>query len=183
MNRSALAAWGTSPAKAEDWRDRAACIEHDAELFFPVGTAGSAAIQQIDEAVAVCHRCPVEGTCLEWALTSGQEFGVAGGLSEDERRSLKRRNARVRHEAQRAETDQTPTPPAQAEEQARAVVPAEDTLYVITTCRDAGKPWREIGQILGTSDGTCREIYAGTRKNVARATEDTARSLVQRASA
>jgi WhiB family redox-sensing transcriptional regulator len=182
VNRSELASHGTSTAGPTDWRHQAACLEEDPELFFPVGNTGPA-IGQIEEAKAVCRRCEVVDTCLGWALDTGQDAGVWGGLSEDERRSLKRRNARVRYEAQRAEPDQAPAPPPQAQEQARAVVPAEDTLYVITTCRDAGKPWREIGQILGTSDGTCREIYAGTRKNVARATEDTARSLVQRASA
>jgi len=183
MNRSVLAAWGTSPAHVDDWRFDAACLDEDPELFFPVGSSGIAAVEQIEEAKAVCRRCDVVETCLRWALDTGQDAGVWGNLSEDERRALKRRNARVRHEAQRAEADQAPTPPAQAEEQARAVVPAEDTLYVITTCRDAGKPWREIGQILGTSDGTCREIYAGTRLNVARATEETARALVQRVGA
>jgi WhiB family redox-sensing transcriptional regulator len=34
--------------------------------------------------------------CLNWALETGQDAGVWGGLSEDERRSLKRRRARAR---------------------------------------------------------------------------------------
>jgi WhiB family redox-sensing transcriptional regulator len=51
---------------------------------------------QIEEAKAVCRRCPVVDTCLTWALESGQDAGVWGGLSEDERRALKRRNARAR---------------------------------------------------------------------------------------
>ncbi|MBM02858.1 MAG: hypothetical protein CMH43_03980 [Micrococcales bacterium] len=45
---------------------------------------------------AVCRRCPVVDECLRWALESGQDAGVWGGLSEDERRALKRRNARMR---------------------------------------------------------------------------------------
>ena len=75
-----------------DWRHRAACLEEDPELFFPIGNTGPALIQ-IEEAKAVCHRCPVMDTCLKWA---GQDAGVWGGLSEDERRALKRRTARAR---------------------------------------------------------------------------------------
>jgi WhiB family redox-sensing transcriptional regulator len=51
---------------------------------------------QIEQAKAVCRRCPVIQQCLAWALESGQDAGVWGGLSEDERRALKRRNARAR---------------------------------------------------------------------------------------
>jgi WhiB family redox-sensing transcriptional regulator len=47
------------------------------------------------QAKAVCGRCKVVETCLDWAMESGQVFGVWGGLSEDERRALKRRKARV----------------------------------------------------------------------------------------
>jgi WhiB family redox-sensing transcriptional regulator len=78
-----------------DWRNRAACLDEDPELFFPIGNTGPA-LSQIDEAKAVCRRCEVIDTCLKWALESGQDAGVWGGLSEDERRALKRRNARAR---------------------------------------------------------------------------------------
>jgi WhiB family redox-sensing transcriptional regulator len=78
-----------------DWRDRAACLDADPELFFPIGNTGPA-IAQIEEAKAVCRTCPVIDTCLKWALETGQDAGVWGGLSEDERRALKRRNARAR---------------------------------------------------------------------------------------
>jgi WhiB family transcriptional regulator, redox-sensing transcriptional regulator len=78
-----------------DWRDAAACLDEDPELFFPIGNTGPA-LQQIEEAKVVCRRCSVQETCLRWALDSGQDAGVWGGLSEDERRALKRRNARAR---------------------------------------------------------------------------------------
>ena len=73
-----------------DWRHRAACRDEDPELFFPIGTTGPALLQ-IDEAKAVCHRCSVIDECREWSLETGQEAGVWGGLSEDERRALIRR--------------------------------------------------------------------------------------------
>ena len=78
-----------------DWRHRALCRDEDPELFFPIGTTGPAVVQ-IEQAKAVCGRCPVVESCLDWALSSGQDSGVWGWLSEDERRALKRRTARTR---------------------------------------------------------------------------------------
>ena len=78
-----------------DWRHRASCLDEDPELFFPIGNTGPA-LQQIEEAKTVCQRCPVVDTCLTWALDTGQDAGVWGGLAEDERRALKRRTARAR---------------------------------------------------------------------------------------
>ncbi|MHB2022493.1 MAG: WhiB family transcriptional regulator [Mycobacteriales bacterium] len=80
-----------------DWRDEAACRDEDPELFFPVGSTGPA-LAQIRQAKAVCSRCAVIEPCLSWALESGQESGVWGGLSEDERRLLRRRGARLRQQ-------------------------------------------------------------------------------------
>ena len=77
------------------WRNRAACLDESPEFFFPIGNASSAVLQ-IEKAKAVCRRCEVVETCLKWAIESGQDAGVWGGLSEDERRALKRRNARAR---------------------------------------------------------------------------------------
>jgi WhiB family redox-sensing transcriptional regulator len=74
-----------------DWRHHAACRDVDPELFFPIGNTGPALLQ-IEEAKEVCHRCKVMAPCLQWALESGQDAGVWGGLSEDERRAAKRRN-------------------------------------------------------------------------------------------
>ena len=78
-----------------DRRHEAACRDEDPELFFPNGNTGPP-LMQIEEAKAVSRRCSVVDTCLAWALESGQDAGVWGGLSEDERRALKRRNARAR---------------------------------------------------------------------------------------
>lgn len=74
-----------------DWRHRAACRDEDPELFFPIGNTGPALLQ-VEEAKAVCRRCEVIEPCLAWALETGQDAGVWGGLSEDERRAMKRRN-------------------------------------------------------------------------------------------
>ncbi|MFJ9777114.1 WhiB family transcriptional regulator [Kitasatospora sp. NPDC101157] len=82
-------------AAETDWRMRAVCAEEDPELFFPIGNTGPALLQ-IEEARSVCRRCPVLEDCLTWALTTGEDAGVWGGMSEDERRALKRRAARNR---------------------------------------------------------------------------------------
>ncbi len=70
-----------------DWRDKAACLTADPELFFPVGNTGPA-VDQIDKAKAVCARCSVTEMCLQYALETSQDSGVWGGLSEDERRDV-----------------------------------------------------------------------------------------------
>ena len=60
----------------------------DPELFFPVGNTGPA-LAQIDRAKQVCAGCAVRVPCLEWALASGQDAGVWGGTTEDERRVIR----------------------------------------------------------------------------------------------
>jgi WhiB family redox-sensing transcriptional regulator len=76
----------------DDWRDLASCRDEDPELFFPDGTAGPA-LRQVEQARAVCARCPVIEACLRWALTIGADAGVWGGLTSEERRRLMRRAA------------------------------------------------------------------------------------------
>lgn len=75
------------------WHDRSACLGEDPDLFSPDGTAGKW-VQVIADAKAICNRCPVRADCLEWALDTRQEFGILGGLTEDERWNLRRRQAR-----------------------------------------------------------------------------------------
>jgi len=76
------------------WRQKAACLNEDPELFFPIGTTG-AALDQIQRAKAICRKCPVITQCLKWALDTAQESGVWGGMSEEERRVLLRRRRRL----------------------------------------------------------------------------------------
>jgi len=70
-------------------------------LFFPVGTTGQALLQ-IAKAKSVCGECPVKVDCLDFALITNQDTGIWGGLSEDERRQM-RREAAARARAQRAQ--------------------------------------------------------------------------------
>jgi WhiB family transcriptional regulator, redox-sensing transcriptional regulator len=77
------------------WYHYAACQSEDPELFFPIGTAGPALLQLM-EAKRVCAHCPVQNECLRWAIMTGMDYGVWGGMGEDERRALKRQTARHR---------------------------------------------------------------------------------------
>ncbi len=78
--------------RGDGWRSHAACRNEDPELFFPRGE-GTPNTEQIDEAKAICRACPVLAACRRWALTTGQDHGVWGGLSESERRRVLRRLA------------------------------------------------------------------------------------------
>ena len=70
---------------ADQWQDRALCAQTDPEAFFPE-KGGSTR-----EAKRVCLTCDVRGDCLEYALMNDERFGIWGGLSERERRKLKKR--------------------------------------------------------------------------------------------
>jgi WhiB family redox-sensing transcriptional regulator len=80
-----------------DWRFRAACRRSDPELFFPVGNSGPALVQLAD-AKSVCRRCPVLIECRTWALESGQNIGVWGGMSAAELRAKRRSDRRARRD-------------------------------------------------------------------------------------
>ncbi len=82
---------------ADRWRDHASCRDTSPDLFFPVGSTGLA-VDQIAEAKQVCGECLVQDDCLEFALITNQDAGVWGGLSEDERRSIRK----ARREAARS---------------------------------------------------------------------------------
>ena len=77
------------------WLNQARCLNEDPELFFPVGNTGPA-LEQIEAAKGICRQCDVVSQCLEYAIRENQDTGVWGGMSEDERRALKRRYARAR---------------------------------------------------------------------------------------
>lgn len=73
----------------DDWRMKASCRSVDPDLFFPVGTTGLA-LDQIEQAKAVCRACDARSACLEFALSTNQESGVWGATSEEERRKLRK---------------------------------------------------------------------------------------------
>jgi WhiB family transcriptional regulator, redox-sensing transcriptional regulator len=80
----------TAPVEPEEdellaWQTDALCSQTDPEAFFPE-KGGSTR-----DAKKICASCDVRAQCLEYALQNDERFGIWGGLSERERRKLKRR--------------------------------------------------------------------------------------------
>jgi WhiB family transcriptional regulator, redox-sensing transcriptional regulator len=69
------------------WRQRAKCAGLDTELFYPEPATGAAK----RAAKAVCARCDVKLECLLDALATSEQFGIRGGLTARERRTMTRR--------------------------------------------------------------------------------------------
>jgi len=83
-----------------EWWSRAACKSADPELFFPISHSGPAGAQ-IMRAKAICSQCAVQDECLRYALAADPMHGVWGGMSEEERRLLRRREQKARARAAR----------------------------------------------------------------------------------
>jgi len=78
-------AYDSDDAEALAWQADALCAQTDPEAFFPE-KGGSTR-----DAKRICNQCEVKSECLEYALKNDERFGIWGGLSERERRKLKRR--------------------------------------------------------------------------------------------
>jgi WhiB family redox-sensing transcriptional regulator len=74
------------------WQKYANCMGVDPDLFFPERGASTR------EAKEVCRGCVVRDACLEYALSNGEKFGIWGGMSERERRRIRRQRALARTE-------------------------------------------------------------------------------------
>ena len=72
------------------WQGQANCLGVDPDLFFPERGASTR------EAKGVCRGCVVREECLEYALVNGEKFGIWGGLSERERRRIRRQRTLAR---------------------------------------------------------------------------------------
>ncbi len=67
------------------WQTDSLCAQTDPEAFFPE-KGGSTR-----DAKRICTSCEVKAACLEYALANDERFGIWGGLSERERRKLRKR--------------------------------------------------------------------------------------------
>lgn len=81
FHRASLAA--AIGAGRPDWHEMANCRGLDPEMFFPERG------ESTGEAKAVCCECPVQGECLDHALVNTEKFGIWGGLSERQRRTVR----------------------------------------------------------------------------------------------
>lgn len=167
----------TSTDRPPAWQQEGECARlyadgrnvYDPESFFPIGNTGPA-IRQIAEAKAVCCRCEVVETCKRWAMDTGQDAGVWGGLSEDERKSLKRRDARLR----RAVGDLSDVALKRTD-----TVDSGRAIEVVQAASDAGMSLGEIAARTrhvdatgaGVGPDTLRRLKHGTRSRIFADTE------------
>ena len=89
-----VCAYGSSDVRRElidaltigplSWKDYANCLGGNEDLFFPDRGASTRVAKQI------CAACQVRVDCLEYAVTRGEKFGIWGGLSERERRKIRK---------------------------------------------------------------------------------------------
>jgi WhiB family redox-sensing transcriptional regulator len=137
--------------EAGNWRDRGLCTEVDSELFYPERGSPAAAAKRI------CADCSVRSQCLDFALDSGEAWGIWGGMSRDERRDESRRRRGLKPLRQ----------PAAA---AIATVPAAGGLKRCSRCRE-DKERDDFNRHAGAADGLsawCRECKSQTRRPPAR---------------
>ena len=72
------------------WQVDASCKDEDPDLFFPNRGASTRKAKQISSS------CPVQEYCLEYAIVNAEKFGIWGGLSERERRKLRKERGLTR---------------------------------------------------------------------------------------
>lgn len=84
------------PSTDERWRDNAACLGLESEIFYPITD------EEADTARAICEACEVRVECLEYALARREKDGVWGGATERDRRRIIRQRRRAARLAQTA---------------------------------------------------------------------------------
>jgi hypothetical protein len=135
------------------WRDRAACRGEDPELFFPSTESGTTYREQVAAAKAVCARRPVVAECLVEAVAR-IPFGIAGGLTAEERRGLRRRPS-------------AGAPDEAVEELARVGTRAE-VAAAGRVLLGRGRSAREVAWRCGVSERTALRWAAACRRGAAR---------------
>lgn len=95
-----------SPPRAHHWSDDAACAGAETAAFFPVGKGGMPASVLASYAKEICGRCSVRADCLGHAMSFREDYGVWGGLDEDERADLLRQARRAAEKQRRKEREQ-----------------------------------------------------------------------------
>jgi WhiB family redox-sensing transcriptional regulator len=74
------------------WIDVAECTKEsvDPELFFPSGNTDKT-VEMIDIAKGICNKCFAKQNCIDWSIEHKIDAGIWGGLSEEERRTIRRK--------------------------------------------------------------------------------------------
>lgn len=73
--------------------DKPACATVEPELFFPNYSDREEGEARVELAKSVCKRCPITNACLEFALATGDNWAILGGMTPEERRVLRQRSS------------------------------------------------------------------------------------------
>lgn len=153
-------AGGGAGPTSSGWREQAACRGiAEPDLFFPVAEAGPVLAGQEAAAKKVCARCVVRPECLGFALVALPE-GVAGGLTADERRTLRRRVGSGDRES--AVEDGAWWPADRTRGRGREVTAAGRAAV------RAGRPVRQVALEFGVSERTAHRWAAHVRAETTR---------------
>lgn len=134
-----------------DWRSRAACLDEDPELFFPVGENDSGPTgAQVEAARKVCFGCPVRLDCLSWALDTVQMHGVWGGSTPQDRRDMLPRRSSAPKEVRSRKGKPTE-------------LTADETKLILDQL-DAGARPVEVAAALRIGEHVCRRVWREHRQ-------------------
>ncbi|MGD9528647.1 MAG: WhiB family transcriptional regulator [Pseudonocardia sp.] len=141
MSPRTTARTAAAPGRVGDWRELARCREvDDGDLFFPEAARAAGYEAQVAAAKRICAGCAVRPDCLAYALRA-LPYGIAGGLTPEERRELRGRSGtRI---AELTEAARTATTRRQRAAAGRALL-------------DAGRPAAEVARVCGVSVATAR---------------------------
>lgn len=76
------------------WMSLGSCVDTDPDIWFPPGES-KLYEDDIAQAKAICRTCPVRKACLNYALETGQDYGIWGGATESERRIMRRERTKA----------------------------------------------------------------------------------------
>jgi WhiB family redox-sensing transcriptional regulator len=142
------------------WKDTASCRRHSApDLWFPEGE-GAEFTDRINRAKAICGWCPVRATCLEAAFEEGDRFGIRGGLTEKERKRLRRNRYR--------RLDPARVAAALAGRRIHLTMPEQRAVALEATI--AGMPTTRIAVVLNCEPERVLRLLRETRSKPRRAT-------------
>jgi len=150
--------------RTTEWHAQSACNDPDVdpEMFFhPENETGSPKAQRIEEAVAICETCPVLQLCRADALARKEEYGIRGGLSEDERAVILAGGS--------VPTARLHREPVVIPAGGRTVDPAPVAEHV-NELLAAGFSATSISRFAGVAIETVRGVTSGTRKEIYRHT-------------
>ena len=92
---------------ATDWRATGACLSADPDLFFPIAEV-PATERQLRLARRICAGCAVRQQCLDFAMRTGEAYGIWGGTTPEERMRVRRARTERRRRARRSWPMDTP---------------------------------------------------------------------------